>query len=153
MKPGSILFAPVSTFTLVADKGTFVLTGNDAAFKAPFHAGTGSFAFTGNAAGLRVVRKLIAATGAFTFTGNANVMIPFPPRLVHNWNVFQLFQYDLTHGWDVKGIAFHWDLNHRWTVIETIFNSDLNHTWRVLPDVIPLFSEDVQMPCASIEPS
>lgn len=60
------------TYTLAADAGAFVLTGNDAGLSAgrKLAAATGVFTLTGNPAGLIVSRNLIAATGSFTLSGN-----------------------------------------------------------------------------------
>lgn len=60
--------------TLTADKGTFTLTGVNAAFlrSLKMTAGTGTFTLTGNNAGLSTgIPDLVANAGTFTLTGNA----------------------------------------------------------------------------------
>ena len=81
-EPGQ-LFAPLSrtiwvpaaaggaTYTLTAASGSFALTGQDAglAFNRVLAADTQSYALTGQATGLAFNRTLAAASGSFTLTG------------------------------------------------------------------------------------
>lgn len=63
--------------TLTADKGTFTLTGVNAAFlrSLTMTAGTGTFTLIGNNAGLSTgIPDLVANAGTFTLTGNAAVL-------------------------------------------------------------------------------
>lgn len=59
-------------YSMAAATGTFALTGQVAGLSAArkLAAGAGSFALTGQAAALRVARTLTAAAGSFTLTGN-----------------------------------------------------------------------------------
>ncbi len=68
------------TYTLTAATGVFTLTGNAAGLRVSrkITAGTGSFTLTGNAAGLIAGRKLSAATGSFTLTGNSVNLVYTP---------------------------------------------------------------------------
>jgi hypothetical protein len=60
-------------YTLTADQGSYVLTGQVAAVRAArdISAAQGSYALTGNAAGLAVGRKVTAAQGSYVLSGQA----------------------------------------------------------------------------------
>lgn len=62
----------LNQYTLTAEKGSFTLTGGDAALRAThtLRAETGQFSLTGNAAGLFHSWLVTAEVGSFTFTGN-----------------------------------------------------------------------------------
>lgn len=66
------LLSASSGFTLIADTGSFALTGAQAALLAGrmLAGGAGSFALTGAAAGLLAGRNLSAETGAFSLAGS-----------------------------------------------------------------------------------
>lgn len=68
--------APTS-YTLTAAAGSFALTGNAAGLRADrkLTAAAGSFSLTGNAAGLYRGLKLTAAAGSFAWTGNAASLV------------------------------------------------------------------------------
>lgn len=61
------------SYTLTAVAGSFALTGNAAGLRAgrKVVAAPAALAFTGRAAGLRVARRLVSAAGAYVLTGNA----------------------------------------------------------------------------------
>lgn len=61
------------TYTLTADSGSFALTGQAAglSFNRTLAADSGSFALTGQATGLALNRVLSAASGSFALTGQA----------------------------------------------------------------------------------
>lgn len=66
-------FIGTNHYSLLAEAGTFTLTGNDAALRRGYAltANLGTFTLTGNDAGLRAARQMPAAVGSFTLTGIA----------------------------------------------------------------------------------
>ena len=68
------------TYTLTADSGSFALTGQAAglALNRVLSAASGSFALTGQAAGLAVNRTLSAASGSYSLTGQ-NATLTYTP--------------------------------------------------------------------------
>lgn len=66
-----VVFPP--PFALIADAGSFVLTGSDAGVlhKRVLGADAGSFSLAGQDAGLVAIRRLSADAGSFTLTGSA----------------------------------------------------------------------------------
>lgn len=78
--------------TLTADKGTFTLTGVNAAFlrSLKMEAGTGTFTLTGQNAGLSTGHPdLVANAGTFTLTGNA-AALSRALRMAANTGTFSL---------------------------------------------------------------
>lgn len=73
----NVVSAPAATYTLTAEAGSFALTGNPAGLLAArtLTANAGSFALTGNNAGLLRTYRLAADAGAFSLTGNPATLL------------------------------------------------------------------------------
>lgn len=99
-----LLYSPAATggatYTLAADSGSFALTGQDAglAFNRTLAADSGSFNLTGQAANLAFNRVLAADSGAFTLSGQAANLL-FNRRLSADSGAFSLVGQD-------AGLAF-----------------------------------------------
>lgn len=87
----NILTEELTAYTLLAETGSFTLTGNDASLRADrkLIAETGSFVLTGNDSSLRADRKLIAETGSFALTGYDAILKKFS-RIIAETGVFTL---------------------------------------------------------------
>ncbi len=72
-----------------------------------------------------------------------------PFSLLMVWNVLQLLDAPLMHNWLVISPLLVSALQHAWTVFESL--APLPHRWRDLPDIVTLFSADIQRPTASKE--
>jgi hypothetical protein len=66
-----------NSYTLPAAQGSYTITGNDAGLRVARRviASPGAYTLTGNAATLRVARRLTAVPGAYAITGNAANLI------------------------------------------------------------------------------
>lgn len=70
---GPFNYAAASGYTITASGGSYALTGQSAGLKASrkIAAAQGSYALTGQAAALRAARKIVAAQGSYALTGQA----------------------------------------------------------------------------------
>lgn len=73
----NLIYSPTGNFTLVANTGSFIVTGQAASLKANrvISAAAELFNITGNGTGLLTGRKVIANTGVYSFTGSAGLLL------------------------------------------------------------------------------
>lgn len=72
--PADLIYTQTADYTLTADAGNYVLTGNASAFNRTYvlAGNAGSYSYSGTAANLLSSRKLIADTRSYSYTGQAS---------------------------------------------------------------------------------